>query len=221
MVRTQVVDAHFQAASPEAISSIGLLSSASSNNGTCRFMFLDWLKKPTWMSPGRAQGIDERLRRRLVEEPQRVGRRGGPGISHGQIHPVRVAAHVLVPREVARAHAPFVAVLAALVCAAEMLTMRTAVASSSSRGRAAFIFLYFFCAGVVVDGLGLARRWRAARFTLAAVLLLAYLAEALRGARVPWQRFAVSSDNNAKSRRRDAQGTVFMALESGFRLSCR
>ena len=44
------------AASPEAISSIGLLSSASSNNGTCRFMFLDWLKKPTWMSPDVQRG---------------------------------------------------------------------------------------------------------------------------------------------------------------------
>ena len=39
------------AASPEAISNIGFDSSASSNNGTCRFMFFDWLKKPTWMSP--------------------------------------------------------------------------------------------------------------------------------------------------------------------------
>ena len=36
-------------------------------------------------------------------------------VRHGQVHPVRVAAHVLVPREVARAHAALVAVLAALV----------------------------------------------------------------------------------------------------------
>ena len=36
-------------------------------------------------------------------------------VRHGQVHPVRVAAHVLVPREVARAHAAFITVLAALV----------------------------------------------------------------------------------------------------------
>ena len=39
------------AASPGSISSIGLLSSASSKSGTWRFMFLLWLQKPTWISP--------------------------------------------------------------------------------------------------------------------------------------------------------------------------
>mmetsp|Transcript_13370 Transcript_13370/g.41263 ORF Transcript_13370/g.41263 Transcript_13370/m.41263 type:complete len:244 (-) Transcript_13370:837-1568(-) len=44
------------AASPDASSKQGLDSSASSNNGTWRFRFLDWLKKPTWISPADESG---------------------------------------------------------------------------------------------------------------------------------------------------------------------
>mmetsp|Transcript_9764 Transcript_9764/g.31329 ORF Transcript_9764/g.31329 Transcript_9764/m.31329 type:complete len:303 (+) Transcript_9764:936-1844(+) len=41
---------------PAPISSPGLDSSASSNSGTCRFRFFDWLKNPTWIDPDPVSG---------------------------------------------------------------------------------------------------------------------------------------------------------------------
>ena len=64
---------------------------------------------------GAAERVHEGLRRRLVEQPEREAQVLFGRVRHGEVHPVAVAAHVLVPREAPLLHAALEAVLPALV----------------------------------------------------------------------------------------------------------